>query len=726
MFFFRRAGSLIAATTTTAVVLTGAPIAGAAEDGQGDRVKISVANITDFHGRLSEKNGGASEAGDEMGAANVAGIMNYLRGQNPNTIVTSSGDNQGGSAFESAISDDKYTMEFLQAMGTKGSAVGNHEFDKGYDDLTGRIIPGTMVDGKEIQLGANIFKGDGSREVKPYNIVDIDGVKVALVGTTSNLTVSKSNPAKVAGLNITDSADQVEVEAKKLKESGEADVVVALIHDPAVDSAAKLKGKHVDFVFGGDSHVRELDHADRPFYAQSYEYGKVVTDLDFTYDKSTGEIVELSANQIDASDLQRLHITPDPKVAEIVKKAQDEANVLGQKVVANIDADFKRGSNPGAAPGTNRGTESTANNMIAQSAVAALSDFLGQKIDFGIMNAGGVREDLSKGDVTYADAFKVQPFGNNIAVATVSGAAIKEMLENQWQTDEAAAKSGRPRLDLGLSDNVSYTYNPDAPRGEKITSITISGQPVDPNRDYTVAGSTFLFDGGDGFLEADKFRDRNDVGYNDLQAFVDYLKSGDAKVRAGQKDIGVVLPEGGLKAGQANEIKLSSLSYSSAGEPQAKTVTVKVGNTTAQAEVDNTVTDADKGLGEQGRATVTINLPNDVKSSENLVISTDADPEAEFTMPVTVAGGAGSDASTETPGAGGEPLGTASGITAFVAGLLALVGLGSMLALVFALPLDSILGPIAYVGNGVNLPDLTNLANLANLANLNNTASSNR
>ena len=68
-------------------------------------------------------------------------------------------------------------------------------------------------------------------------------------------------------------------------------------------------------------------------------------------------------------------------------------------------------------------------------------------------------------------------------------------------------------------------------------------------------------------------------------------------------------------------------------------------------------------------------------------------------------------------------MGTASGITAFVAGLLALVGLGSMLALLFALPLDSILGPIAYVGNGVNLPDL---ANLANLANLNNTASSNR
>ena len=71
------------------------------------------------------------------------------------------------------------------------------------------------------------------------------------------------------------------------------------------------------------------------------------------------------------------------------------------------------------------------------------------------MNAGGVRDDLAKGDVTYKQAFDVQPFGNSIDVATLSGAAIKEALENQWQTDEQAEKSGRPRLDMGLSDNVS-------------------------------------------------------------------------------------------------------------------------------------------------------------------------------------------------------------------------------------------------------------------------------
>lgn len=686
MFHFRRAGALIAATTTTAVVLTATPFAAAAE---ADEVTIDVANITDFHGRLEanpskDKMTGEPvwKTGDEMGAANVAGIMNYLRQQNPNTIVTSSGDNQGGSAFISFISDDKYTMDFLNAMGTDGSAVGNHEFDKGYKDLIDRIVPGT----NGVQLGANIFV-EGEQPVEPYTIVEKEGVKVALVGTTSNLTPQKSSPANVAGVEFTDSAEQVNIEAKKLKESGEADLVIALIHDPADTSAAKLNPEYVDFAFGGDDHIRRLELTPDGTvpYAQSHEYGKVVTDITFTYDTAEKKLVKVAGQQIDASQLQTLGITPDPEVEAIVAEADEKATELGQKVVATIDADFKRGSNPGGTPGSNRGTESTANNMLAQSAVAALSDFLDTKIDFGVMNAGGVRDDLAQGDVTYEQAAAVQPFGNNIAVATLSGAAIKEALENQWQTEEAAEKSGRPRLDMGLSDNVSYTYNPNAERGNRILDIKINGESVDPNEDYTVAASTFLLDGGDALINKDEVRDRNDVGYNDLQAFVDYLQSGEAKVRAGQKDVGVVLPEGGLKAGQKNTIKLTSLSYSSKGEPKATTVTAKLGETEATAEVDNEVTDADKGLGEQGRATVELDIPAGVSGEQTLNITTDAGTNVSLRVTVDGERGNGSDAGKVTDARLGIILGV-------IAAVLALI-----LPLVFAFEIDAVLGPIARI-----------------------------
>ena len=686
MFHFRRAGALIAATTTTAVVLTATPFAAAAE---ADEVTIDVANITDFHGRLKanpskDKTTGEPvwKTGDEMGAANVAGIMNYLRQQNPNTIVTSSGDNQGGSAFISFISDDKYTMGFLNAMGTDGSAVGNHEFDKGYEDLINRIVPGT----NGVQLGANIFV-EGEQPVKPYTIVEKEGVKVALVGTTSNLTPQKSSPANVAGVEFTDSAEQVNIEAKKIKESSEADLVIALIHDPADTSAAKLNPEYVDFAFGGDDHIRRLELTPNGTvpYAQSHEYGKVVTDITFTYDKAEKKLVKVAGQQIDASQLQTLGITPDPEVEAIVAEADEKATELGQKVVATIDADFKRGSNPGADPGSNRGTESTANNMLAQSAVAALSAFLDTKIDFGVMNAGGVRADLTKGDVTYEQAATVQPFGNNIAVATLSGAAIKEALENQWQTPEATEKSGRPRLDMGLSDNVSYTYNPNAERGNRILDIKINGESVDPEKDYTVAASTFLLDGGDALINKDEVRDRNDVGYNDLQAFVDYLQSGEAKVRAGQKDVGVVLPEGGLKAGQKNTITLTSLSYSSEGEPKATTVTAKLGETEATAKVDNEVTDADKGLGEQGRATVELDIPAGVSGEQTLNITTDAGTNVSLRVTVDGEGETGSPTGKATDARLGIILGV-------IAAVLALI-----LPLVFAFEIDAVLGPIARI-----------------------------
>ena len=733
MFDFRRAGALIAATTTTAVVLTATPFVSAAE---ADQVTIDVANITDFHGRLKanltkDKETGAltPKSTDEMGAANVAGIMNYLRGQNPNTIVTSSGDNQGGSAFVSFISDDKYTMDFINAIGTDGSAVGNHEFDKGYKDLIDRIVPGT----NDKQLGANIFV-DGKQTVKPYTIVEKDGVKVALVGTTSNLTPEKSSPANVAGIDFKDSAEQVNVEAKKIKDNGEADMVIALIHDPADTSSPKLDPKYVDFVFGGDDHIKRLDlNAAVPF-AQSYEYGKVVTDVTFTYDKAEKKVVKVDAKQIDATQLADLGITPDPEVEKIVAEAEKISEERGQKVIATIDADFKRGSNPGDKPGTNRGTESTANNMLAQSAVAALSAFLDTKIDFGVMNAGGVRDDLSKGDVTYEQAATVQPFGNNIAVATLSGAAIKEALENQWRTAEAEAKSGRPRLDMGLSDNVSYTYNPNAERGNRILDIKINGESVDPKKDYTVAASTFLLDGGDGLINKDEVRDRNDVGYNDLQAFVDYLQTGNAKVREGQKDVGVVLPEGGLKAGEKNTIELTSLSYSSDGEAKASTVDVKLGGATGSATVNNDVTDADKGLGEQGRAKVEIEIPADASGAQTLEITTNAG--TKVTLPVTVAAAPAptptpeptptqdpkptptpeptptqdpkptntttttSPAPTTAKGSSSSSDGSSSNgssnapLAVIIAGVVALL---SVLAVFLAGPIDSILGPIAKI-----------------------------
>ncbi|MHA2789098.1 bifunctional metallophosphatase/5'-nucleotidase [Corynebacterium sp. S7] len=622
---FRRIGHLLAATTTTALVFQGVAIADA-QDGSANLVKISISNFTDFHGYLQgDYNAAAPKSGQTLGAANIAALVEYVNSDADGSIATTTGDNVGGSAFVSAIANDEPTIDALNAMGIEVNAAGNHEFDKGFDDLTGRLIPRF----NSPILGANVYYEDGTRALEPSMVKDIQGVKVGIVGTTSNLTPQKVSPSATAGLEIRNASDEANKEAKRLKDSGEADIVVVLQHDPAEIDNLNMDPAYVDFLFGGDTHLQQLDNTAAVPYAQSWEYGKMVTDLDITYNKDTKEIVELGAKQYNAENFATLNLTPNAEVQAIVDNAVAQSKELGSEVIATTTESFYRGSNPGNTAGSNRGVESTANNMLAESNRQAMDTFLGGgQIDLGLMNAGGVRADLPAGNVTVEQAVTMQPFGNELSYATLSGQAILNALENQWQDGNE-----RPRLSMGVSDNVNYVYDPSAPKGSRMTHVTINGEALDLNRDYKVATSTFMFEGGDGFINPADVRDQVNVGYIDYQAFQDYLSTGDAAVRQGQGEVGVVLPEGGLVAGAKNTIALSSLNYSTAGEPMAKTVTVRIGDTEVSAPIDNSTTDADNGMGEFGRATVEIDLPAGLTGEQQLIISTDTG--TQISMPVS-------------------------------------------------------------------------------------------
>ncbi|WP_018295633.1 bifunctional metallophosphatase/5'-nucleotidase [Corynebacterium lubricantis] len=623
---FRRLGHLVAATTTTALVMQGFVVANAQEDASNE-VTISISNFTDFHGYLEDEiKYEAPEAGQSMGAANIASLIEYVNAGADGSIATTTGDNVGGSAFVSAIANDEPTIEALNAMGIEVNAAGNHEFDKGFDDLTGRLIPGF----DSPILGANVYFEDGTRALEASMVKEIDGVKVGIVGTTSNLTPQKVSPSATAGLDIRNASEEANKEAKRLKDSGEADIVVVLQHDPAEIDNLNMDAAYVDFLFGGDTHLRQLDIDAAVPYAQSWEYGKMVTDLDITYNKDTNEIVNLTAEQYDAADFVTLGLTPNAEVAAIVDNAVAQSEVLGAEVIAETTESFYRGSNPGAGPGSNRGVESTANNMLAESNLQAMDAFLGGgQIDLGLMNAGGVRADLPAGEVTVEHAVNMQPFGNELSYATLSGQAILDALENQWQDGNE-----RPRLSMGVSDNVNYVYDPSAPKGSRMTHVTINGEALDPNRDYKVATSTFMFEGGDGFINPADVRDQVNVGYIDFQAFQDYLRTGAAAVRQGQGEVGVVLPEGGLVSGASNTIEVSSLNYSSEDEPMATTVTLRIGDVEQTVGIDTATSDADNGYGEFGRATVIIDLPAEVTGEQLLTITTDAG--TEISMPVNV------------------------------------------------------------------------------------------
>ncbi|WP_406074587.1 ExeM/NucH family extracellular endonuclease [Micromonospora sp. NBC_01638] len=496
-------------------------------------VNLQLLSINDFHGRLESP---ATVGGQPVGgAAQLAGLVGQLRAQNPNTAFVSAGDNIGASTFISAIDGDAPTIDALNASGLVASAVGNHEFDKGVADLTGRVSDRADFP----YLGANVYRGD-TRALSAHSVSTIGGVRVGFVGVVTEQTASLVSPDGIAGLTFRDPVAEANLVAGQLKDgnpdNGEADVVVLLAHEGAatenITSAEALAndpvfGKFtrvnatIDAIFSGHTHqpyafklpVPGSDKL-RPV-VQAEDYGLRLGKVALTFDPNTGSVTAADAQLVDVVGAPQ-----DPAVADIVAAAKTKAAELGKQKLGSITADVKRAYS--ATGAEDRGKESALGNLIADVQLAGTKDAGRGGAQIAFMNPGGLRADLlyrTDGTVTYADAFAVQPFANDVATKSYTGAQVKQVLEEQWQPDGAS----RPVLWLGVSKGFSYTYNPEAPKGSRITSIKLNGTPLDPAGTYRVTMNSFLAAGGDNFTTLGKGTNPATTGDNDLTMLVSYF-----------------------------------------------------------------------------------------------------------------------------------------------------------------------------------------------------------
>ena len=644
---------------------------------EADQVNLNIIGITDFHGHLSqvEKDGAVKE----MGAATLACYVNQERAENPHTAFVSAGDNIGGSPFQSSILQDKPTLDALNAMGMDASAPGNHEFDKGWEDLRDRVTTNGTGQAKFPYVATNV---EGS-DMEPYVVKDYDGVNVAFVGSVTDQTPSLVSPQGVEGLTFTDPISTVKDTADELKQSGQADVVIALVHE-GVEPVGF--GDNVDAVVAGHTHALR-DVEGEPPVIQPNSYGMDLADIDVVYDKAEKEVVKVTASNKSAQEVASACPTPDAAVESIVTAAQEAAEAEGSKVVTTMRNGFFRGTNNGGESGSNRGVESSLNSLLADATLYGVNKATDLKADIGVMNAGGVRADLPAGEVTFSDAYLVQPFGNSTGVVEITGADFKEALEQQWQPGQS-----RPMLILGLSENVQFTYDPEAEHGNHVTSVTVDGEPLDPAKNYRIAGSTFLLGGGDNFTAFAK-NDLVDSGQMDIDVFNTYLRDhSDIAVRDNQTSVGVrftdeqgqrvAAEEVGALAGQEVTVDLTSLSYTSGEKtPQSAEITI-VGDeeATTTAQVDNTIID---NSNETGKATATLKVP---AGATELRVKTDNGTTVQLPL-----GGA-----TDNPGqpepaepgnsvagsieqllAGTDPLSIAAILSFLIGGVLAVLGLGT-------------------------------------------------
>ena len=163
-----------------------------------DPVKINLVGINDFHGRI--------DANTVKWAGTVKKVQ-YDTGVAPaNSLIVGAGDLIGASVFASASANDQPTIEVMNEIELDASAVGNHEFDKGWADLRDRVIgPAATPNAQWDYLGANVYQKGTTTPVLPeYFPQTIDGVRVAVIGAVTQETPSLVSPGGITDLDFGD------------------------------------------------------------------------------------------------------------------------------------------------------------------------------------------------------------------------------------------------------------------------------------------------------------------------------------------------------------------------------------------------------------------------------------------------------------------------------------------------------------------------------------------
>ncbi len=484
--------------------------------------EVSIFSYNDFHGRIT--NAAALFTPVEAARATLG---------EDRVALISVGDDIGGSTFESMADNDNPTLAVLAAAELDVYTVGNHEFDKGWADLAGRVS--TAVSPIP-QLGANVYLKGTTQVAAPlqeYAVIQVGGLDVAVVGAVTGDLPSLVSPAGIADLTIGDPVEAVNRVVAKLPE--EIDLIVASIHEGAPSGSgtgAEQAAANANFATmwnGIDERVKVvLNGHTHQSYSWTNDKGQLFTQAG-SYATNLNELKVGVTADGSACGISNTPIKIDPKtsdtsypriqrIQELVAAASAKADEIGATVIGNATEAI---STPTGNADV-RNIESPMTAMVAQMFAEVLG--AGDPEFIGIQNPGGTRDSFDQGAITYKEAALTLPFANSLMTTQITGAQFKTVLEQQWQRNAAGEIPSRPFLRLGLSSNVSYTYDESRPEGDRITSIFINGTPIDPAKLYTVGSGSFLISGGDNFRELANGVNTKDSGRVDLEAWTTWVK----------------------------------------------------------------------------------------------------------------------------------------------------------------------------------------------------------
>jgi 5'-nucleotidase len=548
------------AAATLAAGIAAIPGATAATRKPKPDVQVQLLAFNDYHGHLEATTPGTVVVDPLVPAGVAAGGSEFLsthldalRAGKRNSLTVAAGDLIGGTPFLSGLFHDEPSVESLNALELDVSSVGNHEFDEGVTELlrmqNGGCHPvdGCYFDGQEFAgadfrwLAANVKNANGRTPLPPYWVKEFDGVKVGFIGMTLEGTDALVAQAGIQGWDFKDEVATANALVPKLRRNG-VQAIVVLLHEggaqtglyndcvgisgPIVEIAQNLHSE-IDAVVTGHTHqpyncsIDDPDGNPRPV-TSAFSFGRVISELNLSINPRNGEVRRDKTTVVNHVVTQ--NVAKDPVLTGIITKWKTISDAVGARVVGQITESIVRRGD--------RQQESALSNLIADAQLWSTADNGAQ---IALMNPGGVRQDLvydapagTGGEVTFAEAFNVQPFGNLLSTIPMTGDQIVRVLEQQCQPP-----GGRSTLVLGISEGLTFDFNrtidttiPTAPvcSSVEVTNAALNGVPLDPAATYQVTVNNFLVDGGDNFTVFREVDPALRVGGGiDLDAFEGYL-----------------------------------------------------------------------------------------------------------------------------------------------------------------------------------------------------------
>ncbi len=493
-------------------------------------VKLTVLHTNDHHGRFWKNNDG------EYGMAARKTLLDSVRAEvkaaGGHTLLLDGGDVNTG-VPESDTQDAEPDFKGMKLLGYDAMTFGNHEFDKPLSVLAKQIAWAGFP-----MLSANIYK-DGKRFAKPYEVFDRGGLKIAVVGLTTDDTNKMVDPANIVGIEFRKPAREAAALMPELK--SRAHVVIAATHmghythgargvnaEGDVEMAREVKG--FDLIVGGHSQnpvcmITELtrndtyepggpckpDRQNGAWIVQAHEWGKYLGRADFEYTGNELKLVKYelipinlkktvkAADGKDQKVFATQEIKEDAATLDFLKPYQDKGRAALDVVVGQSDGKLEGDRAVVRAQPTNLGVFIA--SVMQQRA----------KADLAIMNAGGIRESLPAGALTYKDVLKVQPFGNMLAYVDLSG---KELLDYLNAAAKMTSGSGAFAQFAGVQLVIE---------GAVVKSALVKGAAIDPAKTYRMALNSFQANGGDGYPKLASHPGYVNTGFVDADVMREYL-----------------------------------------------------------------------------------------------------------------------------------------------------------------------------------------------------------